>query len=236
MPSFFIIFAHETPSVSPTFPVENSNHSLEDSEGLDAFALTQPLVTLISFRNFANMDQVITDIRNGNISAFKRLFEDYYPILCVYAQHYIADPEPCKDIAQEVLLTCWERRTDFNELQRLKSFLYTATKNRCLNMLKHDAYIDGNYDQTIHTNDYEIEDEIIRQETFLLVRKAVADLPTQMQRIIRLSLQGKRNQEIARMLGISEGTVHSLKKTAYKKLRTALKEHFILLLLFGLDK
>lgn len=180
------------------------------------------------------MEPVITDIRNGSVRAFKRLFDDYYPILCLYAQRYIADPEPCKDIAQEVLLTCWERRADFYELHRLKSFLYTATRNRCLNVLKHDAYIDGNYDQANHTNDYEIEDEIIRQETFLAVRKAVAGLPPQMQRVIRLSLMGKHNHEIAATLGIAEGTVHSLKKTAYRKLRAALGEHFILLILLTL--
>ncbi len=182
------------------------------------------------------MDQLITDIRNGNIRAFKQLFEDYYPILCVYAQRFIADPEPCKDIAQEVLLTYWERRKDFCEIHQLKSFLYMATKNRCLNVLKHDAYIDNNFDQASRMSDYEIEEEIIRQETFLLVRKAVSGLPTQMQRIIRLSLMGKHNHEIAQILHISEGTVHSLKKTAYKKLRDALREHLILLLLIHLSR
>lgn len=187
-----------------------------------------------NYRTFASMDPLITDIRNGNIRAFKQLFEDYYPILCVYAQRYIADPEPCKDIAQEVLLSCWEHRNGFDDIHRLKGFLYTAARNRCVNMLKHDAYIDDNFDQTNHTDTYELEDEIIRQETFLLVRRAVAELPVQMGRIIRLSLMGKRNQEIAQTLGISEGTVHSLKKTAYRKLRASLREHFALLLLVTL--
>ena len=44
------------------------------------------------------------------------------------------------------------------------------------------------------------------------------------------AMQGKKNAEIAAELSISEGTVHTLKKTAYKKLRDRLQEHFYLLL------
>ena len=51
-----------------------------------------------------------------------------------------------------------------------------------------------------------------------------------MRKIIELAMQGKKNAEIAVQLSISEGTVHTLKKTAYKKLRDRLQEHFYLLL------
>ena len=64
----------------------------------------------------------------------------------------------------------------------------------------------------------------------LLDRKAVDALPHQMRRIIELAMAGKRNAEIAVELAIAEGTVHTLKKTAYKKLRDHLKQHFYLLL------
>ncbi|MEI3154791.1 MAG: LuxR C-terminal-related transcriptional regulator [Odoribacter sp.] len=62
----------------------------------------------------------------------------------------------------------------------------------------------------------------------MLVRKAVDALPCQMRRIIELAMAGKRNAEIAVELAIAEGTVHTLKKTAYKKLRDHMKQHFYL--------
>lgn len=181
------------------------------------------------------MDINIDDIRNNNIKAFKQLFKDYYPILCLFANKYITDPEQCKDIAQDVLLTYWEHRSNFDNIYQVKGFLYTTTRNKSLNQLKHDQYIEENTDIKDYSYiENEIENEIIRQETYLQVRNAVAELPLQMQRIIRLSMIGKKNQEIAEILSISEGTVHSLKKTAYKKLRESLKENFILIFFINL--
>ena len=52
--------------------------------------------------------------------------------------------------------------------------------------------------------------------------------------IARNGIRAVRVDEIAQTLGISEGTVHSLKKTAYRKLRASLREHFALLLLVTL--
>ena len=58
------------------------------------------------------------------------------------------------------------------------------------------------------------EAEIIEQETFRIVRKAVEELPTQMRNIILYSMKGLKNNEIADKLQISEGTVHKLKKNS----------------------
>ena len=74
------------------------------------------------------------------------------------------------------------------------------------------------------------EDHVIEQETYLIVRKAVDSLPPQMRTIIRYALDGLKNPQIAKEMGIGEGTVRSLKQTAYRKLREQLKEHFYVLL------
>lgn len=174
------------------------------------------------------MSNFTDDIRYNDTQAFKKLFWDYYPVLCVFAQQFISDAELCKDIAQEALLTYWERRKNFSNIYQTKSFLYTVAKNKCFNILRHNQFIDSQAEINEEINvDEAVEDEIIRQETFLMVRQAVAALPPQMQRIIRLSMKGKKNPEIAQLLSISEGTVHSLKKTAYQKLREMLNDRFV---------
>lgn len=174
---------------------------------------------------------IIADIKQGNKQAFKQLFDDYYPILCVFSSHYIENKEICKDIAQESLLAYWERREEFNEILKIKSFLYTVTRNKCLNHLKH-TQLDIPKFLGQEDVDSGFEAAIIEQETFRLVRKAVEELPTQMRNIIVLSMKGLKNHEIANKLQISEGTVHTLKKIAYRKLRETLKGINYSLLLF----
>lgn len=176
------------------------------------------------------MNSIVEDIKQGNKAAFRELYEDYYPILCVFAMKYIRDEEQCKDIAQEALFTYWQNRHDFDDIFKVKGYLYRVARNRCLNLIKR-GQVDAHYvrEALAEPEDY-FENEMIRQETYLLVRKAVEALPAQMRRIIELAMQGRKNAEIATELSIAEGTVHTLKKTAYKKLRDRLQEHFYLLL------
>lgn len=56
--------------------------------------------------------------------AFRELFEDYYPVLCVFAMRYLHDEEQSKDIAQETLLTYWQKRADFEDILKVKGYLY----------------------------------------------------------------------------------------------------------------
>lgn len=177
------------------------------------------------------IENIITEIKRGNKQAFKELFDDYFPILCVFSTHYINDKEVCKDISQESLLAYWERKEDFNDILKVKSFLYTVTRNKCLNQLKH-AQLDLTDFPSQEESETDFEAAIIEQETFRLVRKSVEKLPAQMRNIIIYAMEGLKNHEIADKLQISEGTVHTLKKIAYRKLRESLKGITYTLLLF----
>ncbi|MCB6972620.1 MULTISPECIES: RNA polymerase sigma-70 factor [Butyricimonas] len=177
------------------------------------------------------MQDIVADIRGGNKNSFKEFFEDYYPILCVFASKYVKDDEQCKDIAQEALLSYWEKRKDFEDIYKVKGFLYMVARNRCLNYLKREqvnrAYVN---EANLESEEY-FHEEVIEQETYRLVQEAVDALPQQMRTIIKYAMEGMKNPRIAVEMGIAEGTVHALKKTAYRKLREQLKEHFYLLLL-----
>ena len=176
---------------------------------------------------------IVTDIKSGDLNVFKELFDDYYVMLCVFAARYLRDDEQCKDVAQEVLSSYWERRECFDDIYKVKGYLYTATRNQCLNILRHEKVNQDYLKDCAEGLESEslFEDHVIEQETYLLVHKAVEELPPQMRKIIKYSLEGLKNPQIAKELGIGEGSVKSLKQTAYRKLRERLKEHFYILLL-----
>lgn len=175
-------------------------------------------------------NNLIISIKDGDKQSFKELFDDYYPMLCVFAEKYHNNPAVCKDVSQEAFLKYWENRKSFTEIKPVKSYLYTIVRNSILNIIKKEKLADANDEFIKIDSEVYFRDNLIEQETYNLVRKAVDNLPEQMRNIIRLSMKGIKNPEIATQLNVSVNTVHSLKKRAYKKLRDQLAEYYYLLL------
>lgn len=173
----------------------------------------------------------VNEIKSGSKEAFREFFSDFYPILCSFAFRFLKDRQKSKDVAQEVLLKYWENRTDFSNISQVKGFLYVSTKNLSLNILKRENHNVGESFTSFSEAVADTDRLIIESETIRVVRKAVNDLPDRMREIVELTLMGVRNSDIADRLGIAEGTVHSLKKRAYKKLKEVLGSNFCLLLM-----
>lgn len=173
---------------------------------------------------------VIIDINNGNKDSFREFFDDFYPILCAFANKFLKNPNQSKDAAQEALIKFWEKRKEFNDMQGAKSFLYVVVKNNCINILKKSKKnVDLSSLKELESSSF-FKKNIIDQETFMIVRNAVNKLPNRQREIIKLSMKGLKNPEIASQLEISPHTVHTAKKYAYRKLRNILKDKYYLLL------
>ncbi len=81
---------------------------------------------------------IIEGLRSGSESAYRQLFEQYYQKLVVFACRYLEDLESARDIVQEFYLYLYESRQSVSIQTSLKSYLYSAVKNRCLNQVKHE--------------------------------------------------------------------------------------------------
>ena len=79
-----------------------------------------------------------------NKLSFQRLFELYYPALCIYTKRFISDRETREDIVQEVFSSIWENRKRIVIRTSARNYLITATKNHSLNYLQrnHEEYVD----------------------------------------------------------------------------------------------
>ncbi|WP_159075836.1 RNA polymerase sigma factor [Muricauda brasiliensis] len=176
------------------------------------------------------MKQLIQEIKSGNKESFKEFFEDFYPILCSFAFKFLKTTDKSEDVAQEALVKYWERRDDFEDIKSVKNFLYVVTRNHCLNLLKQSKR-DKDLDEInmLESNSF-LQETLLDQETFHLVHKVVSELPDRQRVIIELTLKGIRNPEIALQLQITENTVKTSKRNAFRKLRELLKENYYLLL------
>ena len=165
-----------------------------------------------------------------NEQGFHDIFNKYYVTLCLFANQYTENQETSADIVQDSFAKLWQIREDFFYLHQVKAFLYTAVRNKALNELEHSKVV-YEYAQNVieKKKDSFFHDAIVEEETYRIVSEAINKLPDQMKAIMQLSLEGKKNAEIADRLNISTETVHTLKKIAYKKLRENLKDYLSLI-------
>lgn len=170
-------------------------------------------------------------INKEDIKAFKRFFECFYPSVCVFAHKYLKDMDLAQDFAQESFIEFWKRKENFVDIKAVKGFIYTVTRNKCLNHIKIQGIRENILKDKFSSDGYFYE-QVLEEETYRIVHQAIERLATQTRNIVLLGFEGKKNQEIADHLNISINTVKTLKKNAYKELRNHLKDHvFVLFLL-----
>ena len=175
-------------------------------------------------------------LKKGDLVEFKLFFESFYPSLCLFANKYLKYREVSHDIVQDAFLYLWNKDADFQTANGAKSYLYQYVKNRSLNYLR-----DQELRRKIEMKDLESEtffrDSLIEEETYQIISDAIKTLPPQGQRVIELSLDGLKNQEIADQLKISINTVKTIKLRAFASLRAELKDNiFILFVLHSAAK
>lgn len=171
-------------------------------------------------------------LRKNSIEAFKEFFESFYPSVCLFAAKYLKDRDLAEDVAQESFIEYWNRKENFEDIKAVKAFIYTVTRNKCLNQIKQKGIRENILRNEINFDDYFYE-LILEEETYQKLHQAVDQLPPQSRKIIWLSLEGNNNRSISENLEISVNTVKTLKKNAYRHLRNELKDQAFLLFLLA---
>jgi RNA polymerase sigma-70 factor (ECF subfamily) len=172
--------------------------------------------------------RVFEKIRSGDYKAFKLLFESYYDILCNFSLKFVDESYVADDVVQEVFINIWEKRKTLEISGSVKSYLYTAVKNRCLNRLKADKSRKLNTDYFFAQGDKvvdhsEIEQEEFRDHLFSCIEK----LPPRCKEVfIRSRFDDLKQEKIAELLDITLKTVKAQIGKALKLLKTCLQPSY----------
>ncbi|WP_306597985.1 RNA polymerase sigma-70 factor [Labilibaculum euxinus] len=171
-------------------------------------------------------------------SSFKKIFEQYFAGLVGFANSYLGSVDLSEDLVQDVFVRLWEKQDEYQNETSLKVYLYRAVRNKCLNQIKHEQVRRNYKEETLPRLESEefFLDQVLSEEVSGLLYKFIAELPLQRQKIIRYSLLGLKNKEIADIMGLKVNTIKSHKLNAYRELREKLGEHaFVIALLLGIN-
>jgi RNA polymerase sigma-70 factor (ECF subfamily) len=151
------------------------------------------------------------------------------PRLTYFANKYV-DPGTAEDIVQDVFLKVWQKNLFLLSGNGLKTYLFNAIRNACLDYLKHQS-VEQNYMSTV-IHKLKVEELEYSDPSFLLFQEddrmaliynEIEKLPEKCREIFTLSyLHEKKSSEIANMLNISRRTVEAQLYKALKLIRDAL--------------
>jgi RNA polymerase sigma-70 factor, ECF subfamily len=178
--------------------------------------------------NLSDEKVLLDRLRVDDHAALKSIFGLYFRYLCVTAFHFVRDTEKAKDLAQDVFLELWKRRSTLEITSNLKSYLRRAVVNRSLNYLKSQRLDFSEPENAqISTASHEPSAQLLLEAETLenAYQKALGLLPPGCRTIFLLSrIDQKSQKEIAEQLDISTKTVENQMTKALKILRHALGE------------
>lgn len=172
------------------------------------------------------MDRLALQVKNGDETAFKSIFDLFNKRLLYMAKEIVPDPALAEDIVQDAFIKLWDRRKNFNDIMSIKAFLYLCVKNSCRNEYKHAKVVDKYLSrQQMPVEEHIVVSKMIEAEVFNELHKAIEKLPNGCKDVIYLGYFAEMsNQEVADELNISINTVKTQKLRALRSLRTFLRD------------
>lgn len=179
---------------------------------------------------------ILKRLKKGDQSAYEMLFRTYYIPLCIYAQRYLERKDLAEDIVSDTFLNIWKNRKKIDIKISLKAYLFQAVCKNSLNHLrksKKEQLMEENSTANtsaaeIHfTNGNELPSDILFiKDLGEKIREGVLKLPPQQQATFKLKrYEGKKNREIADIMGLSVKTVEMHMAKALISLRQYLKDY-----------
>jgi len=167
--------------------------------------------------------------------AFKELFFEFFPTLCVYASKIVDDNETARDIVQEVFFNIWKNRKKIELESSFRNFIVTAVRNQCTDILRKRTVIDRfatRSPSTMEPSEQSPEEIYTINELEQIIGKAIQKLPPNIREAFDMNrFKGMTYNEIAQQMSLSPKTIEAYISKALSILRVELKDYLPLFFL-----
>ncbi len=176
--------------------------------------------------SFEGDNVLIVEFRQGSQQGFKQIYNLYKFQLYQFVHNLILNRPEAEDITADCFIKIWNKRTDFESIIKIKSFLFISAHNACINYLKHIQVQNKSEKELailLEKNEDFILAKMIKAEALSQIYAEIENLPPQCKKIFKmLYLQGLDYGKIAKELNLDESTVRHQKRRAIKLLRNVI--------------
>lgn len=181
-----------------------------------------------------NYDHIYKSFRSGKLEPF---YENLYPGLLVYASRQLGDELSylAEDCVQDAVMDSFNERHRLGNSMAWYSYMLKSIFHSSVSLVRknnsRNNYLDSG---VVEQASPDLDVAILEQEALDMLYQAIETLPQKYRVILRMSfVEGLRNAEIAKRLGIAEITVKKQKAQMLAMLRDKLQlpSHYIFLII-----
>ena len=178
--------------------------------------------------------KLLANISKGDSYSFRIFYDKYFKQVLQFSHCFIKSNEVCEEIVSDVFISIWLNKEKLSEIENIEAYLFIITRNKSLNYLEKETPLIEPDRMGIPEPEIEYsnpEKQLIFKEFENAVQHSIYQLPERCRIIFQLSRDHKlKHQQIAKILSISENTVHAQITIAINKLHTLLKKYIYTLL------
>lgn len=179
----------------------------------------------------SRFESCILQIRQGGREGLREIYEEYYKLIFSVILAVVRSREEAEDLTSDFFLKLWDKLADsYNPGRGHKTWLVTAARNMAIDRFRRNSRVELTLDEDEEgqpassevPSDENLEENVISDIT---VRQALATLDPREREILSLKLFSELTfKEIARVLGVPQGTVAWRYRGAIKKLSVYFEE------------
>lgn len=162
--------------------------------------------------------------RAGDEGVFRAAFNAYYHRVFGFCLKMVDIHQDAEEIALTAFQALFSNCTRIDSIDRLQAYLFTTTRNLCINHLKHNTRRRQRHKEfAIKTlNEANMGDEHAELQQCIIesVSRDIQGLPAACRRIFELLyFEGLSVKDVAARLGVSIDTVYTQQRRAIEKLK-----------------
>jgi RNA polymerase sigma-70 factor (ECF subfamily) len=181
-------------------------------------------------QNFKDDSEALIQLAEGNIFAYRHLFDHHFSDLCNFLLIYLHRRELSEEIALDIFTYVWEKREMLQIKATFKSFLFAAAKNKAITLYRKEhqkMFTQIENSELPISNETDAQFLMENEELRLLIEKAIDKLPEKSRQIYQMAWDENLSyNEIATQLGLSPKTVENHIGIALRKLRESLRPYY----------
>src|SRR3989339_600951 len=163
----------------------------------------------------------VSGVNKRTPESFRTLYSSLDKPLIRFSNKYLNCTPDAEDVVHDVFIQFWQSKYTFSDIKSIRSFLFTATKNKTINYLKRKRRVVNNIDFL----EFEAAEERpasffdFRYEIKSMFETSLGQLPEQCEKIMKSFKEGLNSIEIAIRYKLAPSTVRAQKRRGIKLIR-----------------